>query len=227
MATVTVLLADGGTLTVAQRSQALRTLVAQLEIQGRNNANPSTPYASPDSHSVGAFKRIALNNLGTSSRPSEIFIGRNSMVRMLRGITPIAGEGVYSQIFYALLVRPDCGSSAIAPGRTFHTGKTSDSGTVTPNEIRLRTPFTRAYWDAGVAAGDFLCVVPVAEMDFHTLLAQRLEEAGITPNLDDVPDVIGFVVTAEHHPEIHQRFADALSPGQVSGYLRIPEPSDA
>ena len=120
-----------------------------------------------------------------------------------------------------LLVRPDSASSAIRPARTFHQGKETRS------EIRLRTQFGTSFWDAGVAGGDFLCVLPVAEMDFHTVLAQQLEEADITPNLDDVPDAIGFVVSAEHHPDMHQRLTDALGANQISGYLQVPEQSDA
>lgn len=120
-----------------------------------------------------------------------------------------------------LLIHPDSAASEIKRAKTWWQPKKKH------REIRLRINFGKRFWDAGIAAGDFLCVIPVAKMDFHTVLARQLEEVGITPNLDGVPDAIGFVVSAKQHRDFHQRLKDALGENKKSGYLQVPEQSDA
>ena len=94
------------------------------------------------------------------------------------------------------------------------------NGNVAQKEIRLRTRFTDAFWEE-VAVGDFLCVIPLSEMQIRTQLVQELENAGITPNLEDHPDALCFVISAANLPEEHQRFTASLTGNQVSGYMDL------
>lgn len=82
---VTALLTDGGTLKTLERSQKLKDLFRQLEIQACNTGNSTIPYANPGGRTVGAFKRLSLKEV-TSPNPSEVYIGNNSLVRLIRGV---------------------------------------------------------------------------------------------------------------------------------------------
>ena len=58
-------------------------------------------------------------------------------------------------------------------------------------------------------------------MDNRTQSVQELENAGITPNLEDHPDALCFVISAANLPEEHQRFTTSLTGNQMSGHMDL------
>jgi len=211
---ITLFLAEGVQQTRNQRLQVIRSIIALTEIRGCNNRTRNRDYSTPTDNCIGGFKRIARNDLTANSRGSEIFVGNNSIRRLLLDINPVANQPSYGDVNYLLLLTPNAARLNMFPARLFRPAGGAEG------EVRLRTRFTDAFWEE-VAVGDFLCVIPLSEVQISTQLVQELENAGITPNLEDHPDALCFVISAANLPEEHQRFTASLTGNQVSGYMEL------
>lgn len=211
---ITLFLAEGVQQTRNQRLRMIRSIIGLTEIRGCNNRTQNRDYSTPTDGCIGGFKRIARNDLTANSRASEVFLGNNSIRRLLSNVNPVPNQPSYGDVNYLLLMTPNAAGLNMVPARLFHTGS------VREGEIRLRTRFTDRFWEE-VAVGDFLCVIPLSEMQIRTQLVQELENVGITPNLEDYPDALCFVISAANLPEEHQRFTASLTGNQVSGYMDL------